>query len=76
MAKKTHAKIERTKDNYRALNLFIETHGIDAKEIAPYQCRCNEVLDVYTTNKKFFLLQQCKWGKYEDINELLTYLQK
>lgn len=71
---KTQAKIQRSKDNYRDLNNFIEEYGIDAEEIAPYQCRCNGLVDIYPTNKKYFLLKSCKWGTYQNLNELLPHI--
>jgi len=75
MAKKTHAKIERSKDNYKELNRFIDEHEIDALKVTEYQCRCAGAIDIYPTNKKYFLLKTHKWGKYEDINELIKYIK-
>jgi hypothetical protein len=54
---------------------FCHSHNLQFEFITEYQIRIDGKVDVFPTNKRFYNLQNSRWGWYNRVEELLELLK-
>lgn len=53
---------------------FCKQHKLEQEYITEYQIHIENVIDIYPTGKKYFLLKEKKWGMYNFTADILKLL--
>ena len=79
--KRVKAAKERREIGKCELSDFCEKHDFDMVFINEYQIRVNDRVDIYPTGRKYCIMHWAtndgiqRWGKYNNLKELLKYIK-